>query len=460
MAFFNITSFHKWATLFYTRPEIRYFSGFFEDFPRSHASFYDFTARLLDGPYQKPCSHRPRPLSETMTGGKKGRWLRHLSDEKADRNAPPSEPDENILKGYVDRALAALPAPSSHGWVERFNQLLLKCAILPSEQRGLLDLSALTVSADGSSIRSHASWRGSRACSCPTDREHRRCGCPRFYADPDATWGWDSHRKVYYFGHRLHALTTNAGQTDLLLYASVDGAHKNDEQMAVVDVVDFIRLLRPLLPLGKIKHLICDMGYDHSDFYRFLDKLDVLPVIPLKPNAATLGADENGTKFNQNGTPLCAANIPMKPHEKRTRQNTATFMCPAKYVGRTDGKTVMKVDLARCPKGVLCEPNSKMGPIVHIPLGKDPRRFPEISRESETFKKLYKKRTCAERMFSQIKESGLAWRPYRRKHLLLLFAISRGIRSHVRLWMKAEEWTMEKTFEGFVERLKALCKIA
>ncbi|MCK6512495.1 transposase [Myxococcota bacterium] len=300
MAFFNITSFHKWFRLLRLRPEYRYFSGFFERLPRSHASFYDFTARLLDGPYQKPCSHCPAPLSDTMTGGDKGRWLRHLSDEKADRKAPPPETDENVLKGYVDRALAALPAPSSHGWVERFNQLLLKCAILPSQQRGLLDLSKLTVSVDGSSVRSHASWRGSRACSCPSDPERRRCGCPRFYADPEATWGWDSHRKVYSFGHRLHALTTNAGQTDLLLYASVDGAHKNDEQMDVVDVVDFIRLLRPLLPLAHIKHLICDMGYDHSDFYRFLDKLDILPVIPLKPSAATLGADENGTKFNQN----------------------------------------------------------------------------------------------------------------------------------------------------------------
>lgn len=458
MAFFNITSFHKWFALLRIRPEYRYFSGFFDKLPLSHASFYDFTARLLDGPYQKPCSHRPAPLSETMTGGDQGRWIRQLDDEKSQRSVPPTDPDSTLLRGYVERSLAALPSACSRTWIDRFNELLLKCAILPSAQRGLLDLSKLTVSADGSSIPSHASGSGKRACSCPTDPEHRRCGCPRFYADPDATWGWDSHRKVFYFGHRLHALSTNAHQTDLLLYASVDGAHKVDSQMAVEDVVHFIRLLRPSVPLFKLYHLVCDMGYDYVDFYRFLDKVDILPIIPLKPSAAKLGADENGTMFNENGTPLCKGRIPMKLHQMHTQIDTTSYMCPAKYLGRTDGKTEMKVDLQRCPLGALCEPNSKMGPFVHIPLGKDLRRFPKIPRDSDLYKKLYKTRTCVERIFSQTKDSGLKWRPYRRKHLLLLFAVSRGIRTHVRLWMKAEEWKKQNTWEGFVEELKKLCK--
>ncbi|MCK6508388.1 hypothetical protein L6R29_00285 [Myxococcota bacterium] len=52
----------------------------------------------------------------------------------------------------------------------------------------------------------------------------------------------------------------------------------------------------------------------------------------------------------------------------------------------------MKVDLKRSPLGTLCEPNSKMGPFVHIPLGKDLRRFPEIPRDSDLYQKLYKTR--------------------------------------------------------------------
>ena len=40
----------------------------------------------------------------------------------------------------------------------------------------------------------------------PASAEGMSGGCGRHYSDPDASWGWDSDNKTWYFGHTLYML--------------------------------------------------------------------------------------------------------------------------------------------------------------------------------------------------------------------------------------------------------------
>ena len=106
------------------------------------------------------------------------------------------------------------------------------------------------------------------------------------------------------------------------------------------------------------------------------------------------------------------------------------YHCPAKYLGRTKGDVESKVNLEKCPLGVLCEPESKRGPYVYIKSDQNLRLFPKIARESNLFKERFKRRSAGERYFSQIK-SKIGRTPYRRKHILAFSLCMHGILSHV-----------------------------
>ena len=112
--------------------------------------------------------------------------------------------------------------------------------------------------------------------------------------------------------------------------------------------------------------------------------------------------------------------------------------CPAKRPGRTEGKPCIKPDVAQCPRGCFCEPDSVIRPIVHLSVEDDPRLNPPVARNSELFRTLYNKRGGVERFFSQVKEvGGLGKRPYRRQHICLIVAYAQAIGMHARAWVPA-----------------------
>ena len=105
-------------------------------------------------------------------------------------------------------------------------------------------------------------------------------------------------------------------------------------------------------------------------------------------------------------------------------------------MGRTNGKPTFKVNLEACPLGTLCEPDTKMGPLVYLPFKENPRLNTAIPRGSDLFKQLYKQRSGTERFFSRLQLKGLKNRPYRREHLFGIATLAEALTAHAMLWVK------------------------
>jgi hypothetical protein len=73
------------------------------------------------------------------------------------------------------------------------------------------------------------------------------------------------------------------------------------------------------------------------------------------------------------------------------------FNCPVKRPTHLQGKTVWQSQVKDCPLGVLCQPHTKMGPVVYVRRDQDLRLYPELAREGERFKEIMRLRTGCER---------------------------------------------------------------
>jgi hypothetical protein len=332
---------------------------------------------------------------------------------------------------------------------QRLNEILTRCAVVPSAAMGLLgELGRLVVSGDGTALRSHAAGHGHHDCTCRQDGI-LECTCPRRYSDPEATWGWDSHRESYYFGYRLHVMATRGdGEHDLPLRISIAGAHTPDVVLGVEAVLRLSRRLSAQDLGAKMWAAVYDAGYDATLYYRLHQALSIRPVIPLAQEKKT-PACAQGVRRNEAGTPLCAGDVPMRLHQRDLPGQQLVYTCPVKRPCREEGKYTYRAREEECPRGVLCEPESVLGPIVRIRLDGDPRMNLLIPRESALFAELYRQRTATERFNSTLKSKGrMATGAYRRQHLMLAAAVLHGVGLHAvaqteRLLGKGRPMTVE-----------------
>jgi len=441
-------AYNQWVKYLKGHPEVAILSGFLDPhFSFEHASlhdlcaaidcpgvgtYYDFAARLLDGPYQKPCDHIVRPSQRLR--GSKGQFRRDLQQEKEHRHLLQeqqlAEKNERKVQQMVRIALEQAEQQLPADFLNRIEELLMVCAVVPSAQTGFLgDLSKLTISGDGSALASHASGRGKRMCDC-REQQIYNCDCPKTYSDPEATWGWDSADETTCFGHRLHLVQIFVNGVDLPLHVMVEAAHTADVVMGVESLSRLYKLLRKHLPHAKIEFSLYDKGYDAEHFYRLNHALGIAPLIPLS-NQSKTPVDVNNIARDEHGTPLCAGNIPMKRMGCNNQRGHVRYCCPAKYVGRDKRR-----ELERCPLGAWCEPESKMGPLVYLPFEENPRLNTVVPRGSEQFKERFKQRSGPERFNSTLVSSGLKGRPYRRQHLFHLGGLCHAIGRHAKAWAK------------------------
>jgi hypothetical protein len=255
-------------------------------------------------------------------------------------------------------------------------------------------------------------------------------------------------------------LATKHGTYELPIHIMLQSAHTADVVMGVDAVSRFHKLLlRHLGTEANVRNWLFDKGYDATAYYKLLNELNGRPVIPLRQTSAT-PVDANQIVRDENGNPLCAGNVPMRRHAFDRHSQTATHCCCAKYLGRTNGKPEYKVDMSRCPLGTLCEPESTLGPYVHLSLHKDYRLNTEIARDSELFKELYNQRTCTERQFSVMEAMGLKDGAYRRNHTFLIASLAFCLGVHAKAWLKhRRETTGEqpaKTCDELFARLEKI----
>lgn len=426
---------NQWVARLQGEPELAVVSGFpAGSKPPGVGTFYDFFHRLLDGPYQKRCAPQ-QPASQRVTGRSFRRVLLQESEAvKAETQAELARSQQGLVENLSDKALARQGVPQD--LAQRLNEILMRCAVAPSAAAGLLgDLRRLVVSGDGTAIDSQANGWGQSECSC-REQGQAQCTCPRLYSDPEATWGYDSARERYYFGYRLHAMVTRGIGDDLPLQILMAGANTPDVVLGVEAITRLSRRLEEADVGAEVFAAAYDKGYDAGPFYKLHQELEICPLIPLAQQIKTPSCAE-GLPRNDQGTPLCPGGIPLRLHQRDMRKQELLYNCPVKRPGRTEGKLVFKTREEECPLGTLCEPESVMGPLVHIRLGKDPRMNLAIPRESPQFVELYKDRTATERYNSVLKSKGrMATGAYRRQHIAWTMAMLLAVELHADSWVK------------------------
>ena len=146
-----------------------------------------------------------------------------------------------------------------------------------------------------------------------------------------------------------------------------------------------------------------DSAFDSYDNFSFLlkDYGFQKAIVPLNPRRGLPAADMD---FNENGTPLCPADgTPLKPcgHANgKHRSPRLKFICPKSKIVKpsTGGRTY------RCQCKTPCS-SSKYGRCVYVPLNKNLRLYPGISRDDPSFALIYNRRTCVERSINSLKDT-------------------------------------------------------
>ena len=78
----------------------------------------------------------------------------------------------------------------------------------------MLNKCKFNVAGDSTNLLTAASAYGRHICDCKS-RGINDCSCPRYFSDPNATWGWDSTYEYYFFGHVFHLFTASDSPNDL-----------------------------------------------------------------------------------------------------------------------------------------------------------------------------------------------------------------------------------------------------
>jgi hypothetical protein len=210
MSHHKITSIHKWVDQTRKQPLLAILAGFDPNDTPGVGTYYDFKKRLIDGVYQKPCSHSLKRSSFRL--GLAKRSLKAESKQKKDD----LDPNHSQADKLVDDLLAQNDQKRPLDFLKLLTDLFFKLALIPSYQRGVLPNKKLAVCGDGSVIKSTASAHPKPLCSCRKQGLFR-CDCPRFFTSTTACWCYDSLNDSFAFGDRYYHLITSHNNHDLPL---------------------------------------------------------------------------------------------------------------------------------------------------------------------------------------------------------------------------------------------------
>lgn len=429
----------KFAADLRHHPRLAIIAGFQAFKTPAVGTFYLFIDRLENGPFQTKCPHRLLPAQL-----RKGKHLRNLKQERANKDEARKKvlsQCDSITEHVKDQLLCSTAQPRPLDFQKLLEDLLIKTALIPSAHRGLLgDLNKLIVCGDGSALPTGANAYGLPSCNCRQQNIYH-CDHPRFYSDSTADWGYDSYRECFYFGHSFYQHCVSSNGHDLPVHISIAQASESDFTLSMKSLDRFIKACRENQFSIKIYAAAYDSGHDALGNYHYLLAKQINPVIAINPRKGQ-HANATGTaqQLNDEGLPLCIAGLPMRLHTKASRRNRIYFNCPVKRPTHQDGQFAWKAYPQECPLGVLCQPDTKMGPVVYVRADQDPRYYPDIARDSPEYKQIYNLRSGCERSNSAKKVTyKLAQRPCHSAthYLLRLYLIS--IVEHAKAWLAEDK---------------------
>ena len=467
MTLLGFKSFTLWVKELKSKPRLTVIAGFAND-SKDHVDtpsvgcFYDFIDRLENGKYQKPCQHYVKPNKL-----KKGKHLRNITNEKEFRqnekefrqnkkeNDAPKY--DSVTRKLKDEINADKDEPRPDDLLKRLEDILISCAIIPSAKRGMLgDTSKLNLCGDGSALPSGANPNGKPSCDCHKNGIYK-CDHDRSYSDATANWGYDSYRECYYFGHSFYQHIVNYDGHDLPMHVSIAQASETDYTQSMKDLDRLRKALKEHGLDWNISHVIYDAGHDSLGNYEYLMDDEIIPVIALNPRKGVNPSPSgNAQTVNKNGTPVCKAGMSMRLCGYDREKHRIIYNCPVKRPTHRQGKHQWLNHVDECPLGVLCQPDTKMGPVVYVKTTDDPRLYPPLPRSSPEFKELMKLRSCCERSNSTKKVTyHLGERPCRSAthYLVRLYLVS--IIEHARAWLSEDRKIVGDDPKALIERAKS-----
>lgn len=370
-AVWGISSYTEWSEALKTNHFLAIVSGFEPGNTPGTGTFYDFISRLWlsDDPNfssaERPKREKPRKPA------RKG------------EKAPPIEkkPVEDLIEAFQKQPSTVF-APLMRLW-EIFELFFLK----RSESMGLIDLKALTLAGDGSPIYVGARERTKRLCSC---RENGipDCTCNRHFSQPDCDWGYDSHRRCYFYGYHLYLMTDPSSKHDLPIFPFLGPASRHDSH----GFVHAWFAARSVMPEFHAKRVLLDAAHDALAIYELMDSEGTQALIDLnKGNTTTLECKDY--TIGPDGVPVCAQGHPMKSAGFDKAQHRLKYRCPK--MSRQNGNFV-------CSCESPCS-DAKYGRQVHVYPKSNPRLFCIPPRGTDAWKLAYDARTGAERANKRIK---------------------------------------------------------
>jgi hypothetical protein len=391
----------------------------FEDTAPSVASYYDFLVRLWQSSQKLHISRKLKCKRFTAKPKKK---------LKQNKKLPSRKP------GSVKRLVKkALDGKLKNFCPERILQKFLKhCVVDTSAKIGILgDVNSFSFAGDGSPYYSGASHYGVKTCDCRS-KGIFNCTCPRRFSDPDAKWGWDSYREQWFFGSTLYCVTASDSPYDLPIYLKSVQASRHDSVSTIFALED----IQTLYPSFKFEKFLADGAMDKYPIYEYLYHNEIIPFIPLdsRTQKKLLYPDPAIQCFDNKGRPICLGGIPYvdwgycKPKGIKLRCWFAT-------------QGIEPPVECKCSQ-------SPYGRVVYLKPDYDLRLFPLVHRNSDEFKKTFKRRSTVERSFKRMFEDycieSYSSQGNRLRFSLATFA---AINVHLDAWIKHEKFSLFKILD-------------
>lgn len=364
----------------------------------SASSHYDFINRLT-GDHPHRCDLLPAKLNFSKAGKlKRGeKWINFAHEDTS------SLADAYSINPQWDQ--------------QRYSYTLQlffdAIAVVPSSDLGLFDPKDLVFSGDGSSLHIHSSLYGHKV-SDPSSHvlSHR-------YSAPEADLGWDSDLGVHYFGFSLYSISYHNPRLniDLPCFLSIEKASRHDALTTISATAQFSALNPVLHP----RFMCFDSASDNYPTYDFLHSLNIIPIIDINCRRRDKNPFGSFHDLNQDGVPICLNHIPMIYNGYEPKKHRNKYRCPLAL-----GK------ISSCPHKQECCPVSTYGKIRYIKDSDDIKLFGPVPFKSDRWKKLYKNRTCTERMNNRIlNDYHLHSMHIRNRAKFLFFTIFAGINIHL-----------------------------
>ncbi len=348
-------SFTKWVEILRSQPLLAALSGFPGPTP-GIGTFYDFSGRLF--PETTDSIIRQANFKPKDTGKDRA-------------------PRPGIVQRLVTKALDNQDQPLPPFPALRLN-LLLKPIVLRSHTLGLLSSSeAIDLGGDGTKFKTGARSAGRKLCDCQKLGIYR-CDCSRCYTDRFASWGWDSYRQCFVYGHAFYELTAASSRFDLPIFLLLAQAKEHDS----VNGVKALDRASKLYPELFFASFLGDSAHDNYPTYDLLTARSITSIIALNTRHTGHYQLDGDFTTDSSGTPVCPQREPM----------VAVGFCP----DRCRQKWRCPRAAHHLPEPCQCSP-SAYGRVFYTKPADDPRLFTRPVRNSKAWKEAYKDRTSAER---------------------------------------------------------------